>query len=392
MTYRPARMKFGVFMAPLHHHVGDNPTLSFQQDLEFMEHLDRLDFDEAWIGEHHSGAVEIIADPFIFIAAAAERTRRIMLGSGVVDLPLHNPFMVADRAVMLDNLTRGRAMLGVGSGALRADFTMIGLDIAERRRMSEEAMDAIMALLRAEAPVTMKTDWFDLKDARIQLASYTKPHLPVGVAGSSSESGEPAAAKHGVWQLSFGGGNGERLRQEWERLEAVAAKFGRTMDRADWRVTKFFHLAETRQQALDDCRELFPNFTGAGLLGAIPDGTNNDRLPEIAVERGGAIIGTPQDAIEDIERLQEASGGFGGLLGAMFGVVHRDQMMKSYDLFARYVAPHFQGQYRTMKDNREWVVATGGGPGGPGRGPGGGGAYAGGPGVVRPTSAGNGTA
>jgi limonene 1,2-monooxygenase len=190
-------MKFGVFMAPLHHHVGDNPTLSFQQDLEFMEHLDRLDFDEAWIGEHHSGAVEIIADPFMFIAAAAERTKRIMLGSGVVDLPLHNPFMVADRAVMADNLTRGRAMLGVGSGALRADFTMIGLDIAQRRRMSEEALSAIMALLRAEEPVTMKTDWFELKDARLQLASYTKPHLQVAVAGTASEEGIHMGTRRG---------------------------------------------------------------------------------------------------------------------------------------------------------------------------------------------------
>ncbi len=385
MTYRPARMKFGVFMAPLHHHVGDNPTLSFQQDLQFMEHLDNLDFDEAWIGEHHSGAVEIIADPFIFIAAAAERTKRLRLGTGVVDLPLHNPFMIADRAVMLDNLTRGRFFLGVGSGALRADFTMIGLDIAERRRMSEEALDAIMALLQAEEPVTMKTDWFDLKDARIQLASYTKPHVPVGVAGSSSDSGAPASARHGIWQLSFGGGNGDRLRQEWENLEAVASKFGHTMDRGEWRVTKFFHLAETRQQALDDCRELFPHFTGAGLLGAAPDGTNNDRLPELAVERGGAIIGTPQDAIEDIERMLEASGGFGGFLGAMFGVVARDRMVKSYDLFARYVAPHFQGQYQTMKENREWVVATRGGPGGAVGGSASGGAYAGGPGVVRGT-------
>ena len=94
MSYRPARMKFGVFMAPLHHHVGDNPALSYEQDLEFIEHLDNLDFDEAWIGEHHSGAVEIFADPALMIAAAAQRTKRIMLGSGVVDLPLHNPSML----------------------------------------------------------------------------------------------------------------------------------------------------------------------------------------------------------------------------------------------------------------------------------------------------------
>ena len=109
MTFRPARMKFGVFMAPLHHHLGENPTLAFDEDIEFLAHLDRLDFDEAWIGEHHSGAVEIYADPGYMIAAAAQRTRRIMLGTGVVDLPLHNPFMVADRAVMLDNLTGGAA-------------------------------------------------------------------------------------------------------------------------------------------------------------------------------------------------------------------------------------------------------------------------------------------
>jgi limonene 1,2-monooxygenase len=367
MTFRPDRMKFGVFMAPLHHHVADNPSLSLDEDLEFVAHLDRLDFDEAWVGEHHSGAVEIIADPAIFIAAAAERTRRIKLGTGVVDLPLHNPFMVADRMVMLDNLTRGRAMLGVGSGALRADFTMIGLDIEQRGRMSEEALTAIMALLRAEAPVTMKTDWFELKDARLQLASYTKPHLHVAVAGSASEDGTPASGKYGIGLLSAA--RSGTMRQTWERVEETAAQHGQTANRADWRLTKFCHLAETRQQALDDCRELFPRFSGAGLLGAVPDGSNNDRLPELAVERGGAIIGTPDDAIEAIEAIQEESGGFGGFLCAMYGVVKRDRMLRSYELFARYVAPRFQGQYETMKANREWVVATGGGPAG-NRGPG----------------------
>jgi limonene 1,2-monooxygenase len=286
-----------------------------------------------------------------------------MLGSGVVDLPLHNPYMVADRFVMLDNLTRGRAMLGVGSGALRADFTMIGLDPADKRRMSEEALEAIMGLLRAEAPVTMKTDWFELKDARLQVASYTKPHLHVAVAGTSSEEGVPASGRYGIGLLSTGR-VGPGMAETWQKVEDAAQRYGQNVDRGDWRVTKFFHLAETRQQALDDCRELFPQFSGAGLMGVVKDGVIDERMPEIAVERGGAIIGTPQDAIAEIERLQESSGGFGGFLGAMFGVVHRDAMLHSYELFARYVAPHFQGQYQTMQANREWVIATGGGPGG----------------------------
>jgi limonene 1,2-monooxygenase len=360
MTYRPERLKFGVFMAPLHHHLNENPTLALSQDLEFVEHLDRLDFDEAWIGEHHSGAIEIIGDPSVFIAAASQRTKHIRFGTGVVDLPLHHPYMVADRAVMLDNLTRGRAILGLGSGALRADFTMIGRDPMQRARMSEEAVAAIMALLRAEAPVTMKSDWFELNEARLQLASYTKPHVEVAVAGTASQDGTPASGRYGVGLLTAA--RHGAMAQTWEKVEETAAKHDTRVSRDMWRVTKFCHVAETRQQALDECRELFPKFSSARLLGVTPDGTNEDRMPEIAVENGGAIIGTPQDAIEQIESLLEDSGGFGGFLHAMFGVVKRDAMLRSYELMARYVVPHFQGQSATLKANREWVLATGGGP------------------------------
>ncbi len=362
MSYRPDRMKFGVFMAPLHHRVGENPTLSFEEDLQFLEHLDRLDFDEAWIGEHHSGAVEIFASPEIMIAAASQRTKRIMLGSGVIDTPLHHPYMIADRMVMLDNLTRGRAMLGVGSGALRADFTMLGIDPDTKGTRSEEALAAILALLRAEGPVNMKTDWFELKDARIQLASYTKPHLPVAVAGSSSQDRKSAAGRYGLIQLSPAR-SPEQLRENWAWVEQSAAESGRTANRADWRVMKFIHLAQSRQEALDDCRDRFPGFSGIGLVGVSKD-DDASKLPELAVERGGAIIGTPDECVEQIEALLVGSGGFGGFLGAMYGLASRDKTMKSFELWSRHVAPHFQGQYQTMKANREWVVATGGGPGG----------------------------
>src|SRR4051812_22478152 len=281
--YRPERMKFGVFMAPLHHRVGENPTLSLQEDLEFLEFLDRIDFDEAWIGEHHSGAVEIFASPEIIIAAAAQRTTRLMLGSGVIDLPLHHPFMVADRMVMLDHLTRGRGMLGVGSGALRADFTMLGIDPDQKSRMTAEALDAIIRLLEAREPVTMKTDWFELHEARLHLASYTKPYLPIGVAGTASNDGSMAAGRYGLIQMSAAR-SPEALRDSWARVEATAAQHGRAADRRNFRAMKFVHIAETRQQAMDDCRERMPTFTGLGLMGVSLNGTNRDRLPEMSVD------------------------------------------------------------------------------------------------------------
>src|SRR3970040_2805570 len=149
MTYRPTRLNFGIFMAPFHR-VGENPTLALERDLELLELLDRLDYDEAWSGEHHSAGWELIASPEVMIAAASQRTRRIRLGTGVVSLPYHHPLMVADRMVQLDHLTRGRAMLGVGPGALSSDAYMMGIDPVTQRPRMDEALAAIMALLRGD--------------------------------------------------------------------------------------------------------------------------------------------------------------------------------------------------------------------------------------------------
>ena len=118
-------MRFGVFLAP-YHEPGENPTLALERDLELIVRLDELGFDEAWVGEHHSTGWETIASPEIFLAVAAERTRHIRLGTGVVSLPYHHPLMVADRIVLLDHLTRGRINFGVGPGGHLTDARMLG--------------------------------------------------------------------------------------------------------------------------------------------------------------------------------------------------------------------------------------------------------------------------
>ena len=149
----PDRMKFGIFLAPFHWK-DENPTLSLQRDLELIEYLDHLGYDEAWIGEHHSAGWEIIASPEVFIAAAAERTKHIRLGTGVTSLPYHHPLIVADRMVMLDHLTKGRTMLGVGPGALVTDAYMLGIDPTTQRPRMDESLNVIMQLLESEEPVT----------------------------------------------------------------------------------------------------------------------------------------------------------------------------------------------------------------------------------------------
>jgi limonene 1,2-monooxygenase len=198
-------MQFGIFLAPFHRR-GDNPTLAMARDLEMVELLDRLGYDEAWIGEHHSAGWEIIASPELMIAAAAERTKHIRIGSGVTSLPYHHPFLVAQRFVQLDHMTRGRAMLGCGPGALVSDAYMLGIDPETQRRRMDESLEAIMALLRCDAPVTRKTDWFEMIEARLHLRPYSDPHFPIAVASTLTPAGPSVAGRHGVGILSLGAG------------------------------------------------------------------------------------------------------------------------------------------------------------------------------------------
>ena len=122
-----ARLKFGAFLAP-HHPIGEHPMLQFRRDLDFVEQIDALGFDEFWCGEHHSSGWEMIASPEMFLAAAGERTKRIRLGTGVVSLPYHHPFNVAQRMVQLDYMTGGRAIFGSGPGALASDAHTLNID------------------------------------------------------------------------------------------------------------------------------------------------------------------------------------------------------------------------------------------------------------------------
>ena len=179
------------------HPTGQNPTLTLQRDLQLIEHLDALGYDEAWIGEHHSSGFETIASPEVFIAAAAERTSHIKLGTGVNSLPYHHPLILADRIMMLDHLTKGRMMFGVGPGQLTSDASMLGIDPNDQRRMMEESFEVIMALFRGEI-VSAKTDWFTVSEGRLQFRSYTQPLFDVAVAASISPSGPKLAGRYGT--------------------------------------------------------------------------------------------------------------------------------------------------------------------------------------------------
>ncbi len=193
------RIGFGAFLAP-HHPIGEHPMLQFRSDLDFAEHLDRLGFDEFWCGEHHSTGWEMIASPEMFLAAAGERTQRIRLGTGVISLPYHHPFNVAQRMVQLDHMTGGRVIFGSGPGALPSDAYMLGIDPMVQRDRQDEAIGVIKRLLRGER-VTHESDWFTLARRALQLFPLQED-MPFAVASQISPSGMTLAGKYGTGVLS----------------------------------------------------------------------------------------------------------------------------------------------------------------------------------------------
>jgi limonene 1,2-monooxygenase len=349
-------VRTGVFLAPFHA-LPENPLLCLERDMELLVHLDRLNYHEAWIGEHHSGGFEIIACPELFIAAAAERTRHIRLGTGVVSLPYHNPFTVAGRLMQLDYMTRGRAMFGVGPGSLVYDAVKMGLNPAEQRRKLAEALEVIVELMRGGI-VTKKTDWFDLREARLQLRSYTLPMMEMAVAANRSPVGALAAGRHGIGMLSIGGTSDDALKahaNNWRLYEESARAAGKTPDRRNWRIVTFAHVAETREQAHADVKFGLDNFkryfSEVATFPIIPSDVTGDPA-EYLVSTGLACIGTPEDCVRHFERLWKGSdGGLGGILLLAHNWADWAATKHSYELMARYVHPQFQRDANAL---RQW--------------------------------------
>ncbi|MEW5808864.1 MAG: LLM class flavin-dependent oxidoreductase [Actinomycetota bacterium] len=357
-------MRFGNFMAPFHP-TGQNPTLAIERDLDLIVAMDRLGFHEAWIGEHHSAGFEIIASPEVMIGVAAERTKHIKLGTGVSSLPYHHPLMLADRMVLLDHLTRGRVMLGCGPGQLTSDAHMLGIPADAQRPRMEQCLEAIMRLLRGET-VTMHTDGFTLQDARLQLAPYSQPCFDVAVAASFSPTGPRGAGRHGIGMLSIAATarqGMDLLAQHWKTWEDVALEHGHVADRSKWRLVGPMHLAETREQAERDVAYGIAEFSRyfSHILPAGPvQGDTVEEIIENNRATGFAVIGTPDDAVAKIEELVEASdGGFGAFLLFDHDWAAPAAKLRSYELFAQYVIPHFTGQLTPPVASQEWVTASG---------------------------------
>ena len=356
-------MRFGAFLAP-HHPIGENPMLQLQSDLGFVQHLDNLGFDEFWCGEHHSTGWEVIASPELFLAAAAERTQRIKLGTGVISLPYHHPFMVAQRLVQLDYQSRGRVIFGSGPGALPSDAHTLGLDPMLLRSRQDEAIGIIKRLFSGER-FSYESEWFTLRDAKLQLRPLQE-NMEFVVASTFTPSGMTLSGKYETGVISIGGMASQGLKslaRQWEFAEESALKHGTAIDRKNWRILMSWHIAESRDQAREEAKDglLIHNneYTTRALR---PDDGQIFKTADEAEDAvafsgvGNAVIGTPDDLINKIQEMIDVTGGFGAVIGFAHDWANRENTKKSWDLVARYVIPEINSMLADYRDSIEFVV------------------------------------
>lgn len=357
--------RFGCFTSPLHA-PGVDPYLLLQEDLALAEYLDRLGFDEFWVGEHHSGGWASLSSPELFIAAASQRTRQIKFATGVLGLPYHHPFLVAERAAMLDHLTGGRFILGAGSGAYQADMHILGIDPATTRSRLSESLEAIQPLLRGEK-ISKRTDWFEMNDALVQLRPFRDP-VEIVVASAATPFSMQLAGRLGInamshvappWGAIRAGqdiGVG-RLADQWRHLESAA---GRAVDKSSWRLVVPIHVSGSVEQGKNELFDgwrfqridLYQRTLGVPIPGS---DTAQEKAFDYTIAQGGIIVGSPSDCVGAITELAESVDGFGSLLISFQDWAPATARMRSLELFARHVAPRLKGSICGIDESQQWV-------------------------------------
>jgi len=354
-------MHLGYFNMPLHP-PGSDLARTLDHDLEQLVVLERLGFEEAWIGEHFTAEWENIPCPDLFIARALGATRTIKLGTGVSCLPNHSPLMLAQRIAQLDQMAQGRFLWGVGSGGFPGDFEMAGIDpkSGDHRTLTREALDLILELWSDPKPGLYESRWWRFRvpepqediALRLHLRPYQRPHPPIGVAGVS-ESSETLvlAGERGYIPMSINFVPARTLRTHWTGVETGARRTGRTADRATWRIARDVLVAptdaEARRLALggvlarDWDGYFLPLLRKTKRLGlpkvdpAIPD---SDVTVEYLLDHIW-LVGSPDTVAEKLARLREDVGGFGWLLVIGHEWEPREAWVRSMTLLREQVLP-----------------------------------------------------
>lgn len=354
-------MKLSFFMMPLHS-LGRDYHTTLMEDVESVVLADKLGFEEVWIGEHYTCTIEQVSSPLLFLSHIASKTKNIKLGTGVIPLPLYHPVMLASHIALLDHLTEGRLILGVGTGALGSDFEAFGIPNANRPEMMMDSLDIMLKIWASNPPydikgkywnVTLKDKvWLDLGVGEMP-KPYQLPHPPLALSVSSPNSSSiRVAAQRNMMPISANFVASWVVKTHWETYADEMKKLAKTPDGRMWRVARSIFVAETDAAAeayvktpggaydwyYDYMFQVYKRLGAAALLAPQPDTPEADITHQL-VRDSFVIHGSPETVARKILALREEVGPFERLLMTAHDGKDKAIMHKSMELLAKKVMP-----------------------------------------------------
>jgi alkanesulfonate monooxygenase SsuD/methylene tetrahydromethanopterin reductase-like flavin-dependent oxidoreductase (luciferase family) len=359
-------VKLGLFTMPFHHPSRDYTTI-LEEDRETIVLADRLDFSEVFVGEHFTSWSEGVSSPLMLLSTVIDRTQKICLATGVLNLPQTHPLIVAAQSAMFDHFCRGRFIMGIGPGGLASDMEAFNVQQAEvRSQMMIESIDMVLKLWTQDPPYELPgrfwnislTDniWPGFKVGWVP-RPYQVPHPPIALSIVSPDSlSAKTAGERGWIPISGNFFNQRYLRGHWERYAAGCELVGRRPDPSVWRVSRCILVTETTAEAEDYLADstngvsyyysfFRHNFSVArkALFMIKPDLEMSDEAATVdAIKRSQVLSGSPSRVLDQLVALRDEIGHFGTLLMTGHDWDQPRLWRRSMELLAREVMPRFQ--------------------------------------------------
>jgi alkanesulfonate monooxygenase SsuD/methylene tetrahydromethanopterin reductase-like flavin-dependent oxidoreductase (luciferase family) len=338
-------MKLGVFD---HMDRGQSPLDRFYEErLKLVEAYDRAGFYGYHVAEHHATPLGVAPSPGVWLAAVAQRTRRLRFGPLVYLLPLYHPIKLLEEICMLDQISGGRFMLGVGRGISPIELRYYGLDPDKTPAMYAEALEVILRGM-TNPELTFEGEYYHYRDVPMELTPFQKPHPPLWYGLGRAEA-IPWAAKHRVNIVGNLPGPAmrgltDRYRAEWNRIGNDPA------DLPLMGVSRHVVVAETEKAALEIARRGYDKWRSSFLKLWVQHGAQPARhalFPqrfEDAAAQGRAVAGTPDKVRDFLQQTVDEAGLNYLLCRFAFGDITGDEALNSIDLFTRRVMPDLAAQ------------------------------------------------
>jgi len=336
-------LEFGIF----DHLDSDGSALGalMESRLRLVELIEAQGFSGYHLAEHHSTPLGMASSPSVFLAAAIARTKRIRLGPLVYVLPLYHPLRLYEEICMLDHLSGGRLMVGVGRGGALIEHQRYGVDPAAAPAMYHEAFAVLMRAFASDV-LDFEGKFYNYKDYVVQAKPLQRPHPPIWYGAPNAEA-IAWAAPHAVNVVSLGPAAraraiAERYRQEWTALGRAAAALPKIG------ITRHIVVAPTDAQAERIAAAAYPRWRQAmdwlwrrsGVPFALKEIYPEDFSALAAIGHG--VAGSPASVRDYLARLERETGINYVLCQMVFGDMNFSDAAHSIELFAREVMPAFK--------------------------------------------------